>query len=226
MDFKNKNKLIFIFSIFLLNINLYANIIYDKNDVIISELDINYYKQMHYEKFNEKLNNAKALKNLVIIKNVISSLKKNNANFLSKIDQNIDTEIGINNIKSEIILDIIRYFKTKNEFIYDYFNNNFKFKDLEKVFKKINVLELPISENNCLTIVKLVDLSNNNEFLRIFFESMKSQSNIYEISINNLKYNVCVNEKNKEKIEKEIFKYVDLQIQDNFNKFVYDQQKQ
>ena len=226
MDFKNKNKLIFIFSIFLLNINLYANIIYDKNDVIISELDLNYYKQMHYEKFNEKLNNAKALKNLVIIKNVISSLKKNNANFLSKIDQNIDIEIGINNIKSEIILDIIRYFKTKNEFIYDYFNNNFKLKDLEKVFKKINVLELPISENNCLTIVKLVDLSNNNEFLRIFFESMKSQSNIYEISINNLKYNVCVNEKNKEKIEKEIFKYVDLQIQDNFNKFVYDQQKQ
>ncbi len=226
MDFKNKNKLIFIFSIFLLNINLYANIIYDKNDVIISELDLNYYKQMHYEKFNEKLNNAKALKNLVIIKNVISSLKKNNANFLSKIDQNIDIEIGINNIKSEIILDIIRYFKTKNEFIYDYFNNDFKLKDLEKVFKKINVLELPISENNCLTIVKLVDLSNNNEFLRIFFESMKSQSNIYEISINNLKYNVCVNEKNKEKIEKEIFKYVDLQIQDNFNKFVYDQQKQ
>ena len=39
MDFKNKNKLIFIFSIFLLNINLYANIIYDKNDVIISELE-------------------------------------------------------------------------------------------------------------------------------------------------------------------------------------------
>lgn len=226
MDFKNKNKLIFIFSIFLLNINLYANIIYDKNDVIISELDLNYYKQMHYEKFNEKLNNAKALKNLVIIKNVISSLKKNNANFLNKIDQNIDIEIGINNIKSEIILDIIRYFKTKNEFIYDYFNNDFKLKDLEKVFKKINVLELPISENNCLTIVKLVDLSNNNEFLRIFFESMKIQSNIYEISIDNVKYNVCVNEKNKEKIEKEIFKYVDLQIQDNFNKFVYDQQKQ
>ena len=223
MDFKNK--LIFIFSIFLLNINLYANIIYDKNDVVISELDLNYYKQMHYEKFNEKLNNSKALKNLVIIKNVISSLKKNNANFLNKIDQNIDKEIGINNIKSEIILDIIRYFKTKNEFIYDYFNNNFKLQDLEKVFKKINVLELPISENNCLTIMKLVDLSNNNEFLRIFFDSMKSQSNIYEISINNLKYNVCVNEKNKEKIEKEIFKYVDLQIQDNFNKFVYDQQK-
>jgi len=226
MVFKNKNKLIYIFTFFFLNLNLYANIIYDKNDVIISELDLNYYKQMHFEKFNEKLNNAKALKNLVIVKKVIVSLKINNPNFLDKIDQSIDREIGKSNIRSEIILDIIRYFRTRNEFIYDYFNNNFELKDLKKVFKTINVLELPISENNCLTIMRLVDLSNNNEFLRIFFESMKSQSNIYEISINNLKYNVCVNEKNKEKIEKEIFKYVDLQIQDNFNKFVYDQQKQ
>tara|TARA_B100000989_G_C19530318_1_gene469287 strand:- start:4 stop:684 length:681 start_codon:yes stop_codon:yes gene_type:complete len=225
MVFKNKNKLIYIFTFFFLNLNLYANIIYDKNDVIISELDLNYYKQMHFEKFNEKLNNAKALKNLVIVKKVIVSLKINNPNFLDKIDQSIDREIGKSNIRSEIILDIIRYFRTRNEFIYDYFNNNFELKDLKKVFKTINVLELPISENNCLTIMRLVDLSNNNEFLKVFFESMKSQSNVYEISINDMKYNVCVDQRNKKKIEKEIFKYVDLKIQDNFNKFVYEQQK-
>lgn len=225
MVFKNKNKLIYIFTFFFLNLNLYANIIYDKNDVIISELDLNYYKQMHFEKFNEELNNAKALKNLVIVKKVIISLKINNPNFLDKIDQSIDREIGKSNIKSEIILDIIRYFRTRNEFIYDYFNNNFELKDLKKVFETINVLELPISENNCLTIMRLVDLSNNNEFLKVFFESMKSQSNVYEISINDMKYNVCVDQRNKKKIEKEIFKYVDLKIQDNFNKFVYEQQK-
>ena len=225
MVFKNKNKLIYIFTFFFLNLNLYANIIYDKNDVIISELDLNYYKEMHFEKFNEKLNNAKALKNLVIVKKVIVSLKINNPNFLDKIDQSIDREIGKSNIRSEIILDIIRYFRTRNEFIYDYFNNNFELKDLKKVFKTINVLELPISENNCLTIMRLVDLSNNNEFLKVFFLNMKSQSNVYEISINDLKYNVCVDQRNKKKIEKEIFKYVDLKIQDNFNKFVYEQQK-
>ena len=50
---------------------------------------MNYYKEMHYEKYDENINNSKALKNLVIIKNVISSLKKNNQDFLKKIDESI-----------------------------------------------------------------------------------------------------------------------------------------
>ena len=77
MAYKELNKLILILIFFLSKNILYANIIYDKNNVIISELDLNYYKEMHYEKYDENINNSKALKNLVIIKNVISSLKKN-----------------------------------------------------------------------------------------------------------------------------------------------------
>ena len=77
-------------------------------------------------------------------------------------------ELGINSTKSKIHLDIIRYFKTKNYFIINYLNNNFKLNELEEVFNKFNKLELPLSDNNCLTMTNLVDLKNNNEFYEIF----------------------------------------------------------
>ena len=224
MAYKELNKLILILIFFLSKNILYANIIYDKNNVIISELDLNYYKEMHYEKYDENINNSKALKNLVIIKNVISSLKKNNQDFLKKIDESIYSEIGKENINSDVVLDTMRFFRTKNEFIYDYYYNNFQINDLKNVFGTFDNIKLPISENNCLTIVKLVDLKNNTEFSSEFFKSMKSEEKTYEISIDNNKYNVCINQRNKEIIEKQILKYIELKIQRNFEKFAYEKQ--
>ncbi len=225
MVYKRLYKLLLILFFFFLKNISYANIIYDKNNVIISELDLDYYKEMHYQNYNENLNNSKALKNLVIIKNVINSLKKNNNDFVKRIDESIYTEIGKENIKSEIILDILRFFRTKNEFIYDYYYNNFNINDLKNVFFTFENLKLPISENNCLTIIKLVDFKNNIEFINEFFKNMRSDSKIYKLSINNIKYNVCINQINKEIIEKQIFKYIELKIQDNFDKFVYENQR-
>ena len=224
MVYKKLNKLILILIFFLSKNILYANIIYDKNNVIISELDLNYYKEMHYEKYDENINNSKALKNLVIIKNVISSLKENNQDFLKKIDESIYSEIGKENISSDVVLDTMRFFRTKNEFIYDYYYNNFQINDLKNVFGTFDNIKLPISENNCLTIVKLVDLKNNTEFSSEFFKSMKSEEKTYEISIDNNKYNVCINQRNKEIIEKQILKYIELKIQRNFEKFAYEKQ--
>ena len=222
MVFKNKGKLFLIISIFFLIIsNLQANIIYDKNNIIITEIDLDYYKKLHYEKFNEIVNTSKAIKNLVIIKNLVNNLKKNNSKFLEKIDKEISNELDVKNIKSEIILDIIRYFKTRNEFVYNYIKNDFKENDLENIFKTFNNLNLPISNNNCLTIIKLVDLKYNKNFVNIFYKSLQNQSENLKISINNLDYDVCINKKNREIIDKEIFKYANIIIEDKFNEFIY-----
>ena len=224
MVYKRLYLILLILIFFSLKNILYANIIYDKNNIIISELDLSYYKEMHYEKYNESINNSKALKNLVIIKNVINSLKENNKDFLMRVDESIYNEIGKENINSDVILDIIRFFRTKNEFVYDYYYNNFNISDLENVFDTFDNLKLPISENNCLTIVKLVDFKNSKEFINEFFVNMRRDSKIYEISIDNIKYNVCINQRNKEIIEKQILKYIELKIQRNFEKFAYEKQ--
>ncbi len=224
MVIKIMNILLFIILIIInISIKTYANIIYDKNDIIISELDVNYYKKLHYDKFGENVNDSKALKNLVVIKKLVINLEKNNPEFLERIDKDINKEVGEKNIKSQTILDIIRYFRTRNEFIYSYFKMDFKKNDLENIFKSFVNLKLPISDNNCLTIIKLVDFKDNNEFVDIFFENLKKQSEIYEILIDNIKYNVCISEKNRKLIDKEIFKYADLKIEDQFNRFIYAQ---
>ena len=110
-----------IFITLFICLNSYSNIIYDKKNIIITELDLEYYKQLHYQKFEIEINNSNALKTLVIVKKLIENLKKNNPDFINKIDENIFKKIKKEDIKSGIILDIVRYFNIRNEFVYDYY---------------------------------------------------------------------------------------------------------
>ena len=213
------------FIIFFIYFNSFANVIYDKNNIIISELDLVIYKKFHNERYNVKISDTKALKDLVMIKNLVISLEINNPDFIKTIDRDISMELGINSTKSKIHLDIIRYFKTKNYFIINYFNNNFKLNELEEVFNKFNKLELPLSDNNCLTMTDLLDLKNNNEFYEIFFNNLNKENKIYEISIDGKLMSVCLNQRNYQIIQEEIFKYIESKIQKDFDKFFYAQQK-
>ena len=221
MDFKLKKIIILILIFFLKTINSFANIIYDKENIVISDLDINYYIEIYKEKFNDDINRSKALKNLVNIKKLIRNLKENNAGFLNRIDREIFSEIGEENLESQTILDIIRYFKTRNEFIINYFKNDFKKTDLENVFKNFDNMNFPISNNNCLTMTKMLDLKNNIEFISNFYENLVGQSEEIKISIDNEEYVVCINQRNKQILDREIFKYIEFKTEDKFNEFLY-----
>ena len=215
-------KLVFkILIFFFITLNSLANIIYDKENIVITEFDLSYYKDIYFGKYNEEINNSKAIKNLVIIKKLVIDLEKNNNKFLKKIDKDIIDEIGEENIKSQTVFDIIRYFKTRNEFVINYFKNNFSKSDLENVFRSFDNLNFPISNNNCLTMIKVIDLKNNKEFIDNFFTSIKEQSDIIRISNDNKNYNVCINQLNRNIIDNEILKYIESKTEDEFNKFLY-----
>ena len=109
MAYKIFNKFLLIFIFLIIKTNLLANVVYDKNNIIISELDLKYYKQIHFEKYNEEINSSEATKNLVKIKKLINSLKKNNPDFLNKIDKKINIEF-----LSEFIFLISREIKEYN----------------------------------------------------------------------------------------------------------------
>ncbi len=215
-------KLVFkILIFFFITLNSLANIIYDKENIVITEFDLSYYKDIYFGKYNEEINNSKAMKNLVIIKKLVIDLEKNNNKFLKKIDKDILDEIGEENIKSQTVFDIIRYFKTRNEFVINYFKNNFSKSDLENVFRSFDNLNFPISNNNCLTMIKVIDLKNNKDFIDNFFTSIKKQSDIIRISNDNKNYNVCINQLNRNIIDNEILKYIESKTEDEFNKFLY-----
>ena len=67
----------------------YSNVIYEKNDLIITEIDIKIYQQLYKENYNLDINHTNSLRDLVLIKNLINNLKKNNPEFINKIDSEI-----------------------------------------------------------------------------------------------------------------------------------------
>ena len=42
--------------IFLLPLNLFSNVVYDKNDILITNLDLDNYKQLYYENYGRNIN--------------------------------------------------------------------------------------------------------------------------------------------------------------------------
>ena len=208
----------------LIPMNSYSNIVYDKNNVVISNIDLNYYSQLYFENFGERINKSKAIKNIVIIKNLINNFKKNNPDFLIRVDDILIKEYGNQKMDIQIVKDFARYFKIKNEFIYEYYFSKFNIKDLENVFNTYEKIELPISKNDCMTILKLNNFKGNKEFLNNFYENLKKEIKKYEVTIDNIRYDVCINSKNYELFESSILKYIDSKTKDKFKKFVYEQQ--
>lgn len=225
MVYRSIYKFIIIYLICLYPLNIYSNIIYDKNDIVISDIDLNYYKQVYFENFGERLNDQSAIKNIVLIKNVIENFKKNNPVFLKKIDDLLLVEYGNEKMNIPILRDFIRYFKIKNEFIYEFYDKKFTINDLNNIFNSFTKIELPISDNDCMTILKLVDFKYNASFLDNFYENLKKETKKYEVIIDDYKYDICIDSKTNQIFENNILRYIDLKTTDDFKKFVYERQK-
>ena len=216
---------IILFFFIIYPVNLYSTIIYDKNNVIISEIDLNYYNQLYFENYGKTLNESTAIKNIVIIKKLIRNFKKSNPYFLQKIDENLIEEYGRENMDIEMVKDFLRYFKINNEFIFEYYNTKFDITDLKILLNSFDKIELPISKNNCLTILKIYDFKENDVFINNFYENLRRQNKKYDVKIGNEKYDVCIDSRTYKIFEQNILNYINLKTKDDFKRFVYDQQK-
>ena len=208
----------------LIPLCLYSNIVYDKNEIIITEIDLDYYNQVYFENFGETQNDFEAIKNIVVIKKFIDNFKKNNPLFLSKIDEILNEEFNSEIMDIQIVRDFIRYYKIKNEFIYEFYDKRFNIEDLKNIFNSFEKIELPISKNNCLTIFKVIDLKGNIDFLNNFYENLKKKDKTYDLIIDNELYNVCIDSRTNKVFEQNILNYIDLKTADDFKKFVYEKQ--
>ena len=224
MVYKSTKKILTIFIFFLIPLNLYSNIVYDKNNIVITKLDVDIYKKLYFDNYEKDINNSNAIKNIVIIKNVILHFEKNNPDFLKKLDEVLNVEIGKEMMSIQMTRDYMRYFKIRNEFIVEFYNTKFDISDLKVIFNLFEKIELPISDNNCLTILKLVNFKNNNEFINNFYKNLREQKREFVTLIDNVKYNICIDSNNYQIIEREILKYIEIKTKDDFDKFIYDQQ--
>jgi len=215
------NKLLFIlYFLFYLNIG-YSNIIYDKNEITVTEIEFNEYLNIHENYYNLIPNKNKAIKDIVLIKRTINFLEKNNKNFIIQLDNNILKEFGNSIFEISIKRDFLRFVKIRNEFISDYFLNEFTSDDLKNAFFLLNELKLPISSNNCMLVDSVIDLKKNDYFIQNFYENISKKNKDYRVIIDNKVFDVCLNSIHLKKIENYIVQYIDKKIDKQFNQFVY-----
>ena len=207
------------------SLNTFAVVLYDKNELIITDIELNIYKDLYLKNYKYEIQDSNGLKDLVLLNNVIKDLKKNNIEFINKIDKEIISMFGENIVNNEIVLNFYRFSKVRDEFIYNYFRNNLNVDEIANIFKDLKVLNLPISENNCLVIKDVVDLKNNREFIESFFYNLKNNTNDYKAKIRNLFFNVCIDENSYYKIEQLIVTYIRIQTEKEFENFIYEKTK-
>lgn len=207
--------------IFFSIINLaFGNIIYDKNNTVITQIELDEYIKIYKLNYNFDINHNKALKNIILMKKTISFLKKNNPNFIYELDQKINSQINEINI-SNMQKDFYRFMGIRNEFLAEYFKNEFNQNDIIEIFNSFIELELPISKNKCLTIEKIVNLKENRYFIDNFFKNLKNNTRDFKTLIKDDIYDVCIDNKSFSDIENSIVKFIEKKTESNFNNFVY-----
>ena len=199
----------------------YSEIIYDKNNITISQIELNEYHKMFEENYNINLSKNDLLKRIVLMKKIIKDLKIRDKEFLKQVDQNLINQFGEEAMNDKIKKDFLRFLKIRYEYVSSYFINQFNFNDLEAIINSFQVLELPISKNNCQTIEKIIDLKNDKFFIKNFYENLKSNSQNFTTKINNQLVNICFNNKSFKLIEDKIIAYIEKKTERDFNKLIY-----
>ena len=115
-----KFKLI-IFILIVLKFNFaISNVIYDKNDHLITEFDLKKFQMIHDEILNKKISKQNAIKQMILIKNTIKFLSKSNPEFVRIIDEEIKSQISKEDYENSLKKDFYRYLKVRNQFIAEY----------------------------------------------------------------------------------------------------------
>ena len=130
-------------------------------------------------------------------------------------------EFGQDNFNNIFIRDFIRFKKFKDEFIFEYYNNNLDFIKFKNILESLAELKLPISNNKCLTILDFIDLKNNISFQENYYKNLKNKTADYEVMINNQLFQVCINNQILIEIDKIIVRYIEMQIEDSFKSLIY-----
>lgn len=215
-------KIIFI-SLFIFSItkNINANIVYNKGDLIITEIELNRFISLYKENKNLKLSRSIAIKKLILQKKTINKLLDSQESFLIELDRNIELEFGEKALDDKSLRDFIRYSKIRNEFIINYFNNKFSRKDLKLALKEFTNLTLPLSSNGCMTIFDKMELSKNELFIENLYLKFKENISDLTIIIDDQNYSVCLSQTDLKKIESSIVKIIENKTEIEFKNFIY-----
>jgi hypothetical protein len=199
-----------------------ASIFYDKDNIIITENELLLFQSLYKKYKGIDINKNIATKKIILQKKVINKFIDIQIEYINELDNLITAQNGELILENKIKLDFIRYLKIQKEFVLEYYNNEFNIEDLKLVLNKFDKIQLPISNNNCLTILKQQNFKNDNDFINNLFNDLKKQVKDYSFKMNNKNYEVCINNKFYQILESEIIKYIESSTENTMRKFAYE----
>ena len=220
MAFK-KRYLILLILIFNFNKFSYSEILYDKNGIIISNIDIEIYKNFYKNTYNKEINSKKSTKEIILIKKLIQKLENKNPSLLKKIDEQINASLKKNNTYNENLRDYDRFLIIKNELINEYYQNNFSLDELKLILSEIADMNIALSTNNCLTIEKIINSKAIKELPLLVYKKIKENTDLISINIDKRNYQICFDENFYNILQRLMTEFIEIQIQKDLKEMLY-----
>ena len=198
---------------------LFGSILFEKENIVITDIDLITYQNFNIDSNNKKNNNYQLIKEIYLIKKTINKLKKNNPLFIEAVDNAINA-----NSKSleDFNLDLVRYTYIRNDFIKDYYQNKLILEDLTEAIKNTTNIRIPLSDNRCNTISLMLDIKDIKNFDSTYFKKIKNPNSEFNYELNSKKYEICLNQSIIVNIEYELVKVISKKTENNFKNFIYE----
>ena len=217
MKLIKKTKIIIIlFSSLLYFENLLANeILFKKNEIIITSVDLENYKNLHNDYHGIAIGDSSSVKNIYIMITIVDKQIRNNPNFIRVTNNIIKKDIQkFKEVYSEYIISyFLRYEILKNDFISSHIDKN-GVNILDKLFNdKINLS----SDESCEVISQAV---NFRELEIKHKKSILTNISNDSILIDENSY-ACLSKENKEKIYNLTKEILSKEGNEKFLKYVH-----
>ncbi len=209
-------KLVIILIIFFTNTNILSNeIIFNKNDVIITKENLKNYKLLYKDYSNKEISDGSAIKNIYMMFKIIDLQIERNPKFNLITEDLIKKDLKqFKNKYTEIILKyFLKYEILKNDFLANYIKNYQLSKYDGIINEKINFYE----DKECTKYVHKISFHkiNENEKQLILVNNSK-----VPIKVNENKY-ICLKDENIYEINSLINNIISKDGYDEFLKYVY-----
>lgn len=205
----------------LISFNLYGSeIIYNKNNILITKQDIEQYKFI--EKDLNYYNDNIIIKEIVLIKRTINNLKNNNPRYFEQSMSNVKSKnFYIEEVNQDFLEEYLFYINVRNDIAREFMSNKFDQNNLKSIFENTNIT-FGLSKNECMTIYQTISIKklNIDEIYNILNRGIidfKFKKN-YENEVTD----VCLSEKITNQIIQLFNNYMIEKSREDFLKFIYE----
>lgn len=207
------------FIVLLISTNLYSKILLEKNEIIITNYDLEIFLNNKYTNISQNTNQTQALKKIYLIKKTLNKIREKNPIYMSSLDK----ELKLDNKQTKNFSDeILRYSKITENLVKDYLINNLKLEDITLAISQSDEILVSLSSNKCFTISELINIKEIENFDQQYYEKIKDPNYYLTYEFNSNNYEICLDNNVNKKIEINLLSNIEKKIEKDLYKYIYE----